>query len=111
MIVSSGGTDLGAHLSGGSQVILRGGTASWVVFSSGGTLQFDSGSHLSGIISGFHLGEKIDIHGLAFSSSSSTLTWKQTTSGANASGTLTVKEGTTSTTLALVGSYTSLHYN
>jgi hypothetical protein len=41
-----------------------------------------------------------------FSSSSSTLTWKQTTSGVNASGTLTVKEGTSSTTLTLVGSYT-----
>jgi hypothetical protein len=30
-------------------------------------------------------------------------TWKQTTSGANASGTLTVKEGTSSATLTLVG--------
>jgi hypothetical protein len=45
----------------------------------------------SGTISGFHLGEAIDLRGLAFSSSSSTLTWKQTTSGANASGTLTVR--------------------
>jgi hypothetical protein len=70
---------------------------------SAGILQLDASSHLSGIISGFHLGEEIELRGLAFSSSSSTLTWKQTTSGANASGTLTVKEGTSSTTLTLVG--------
>jgi hypothetical protein len=75
------------------------------------TLQLDSGSHLSGTISGFHLGEAIDFRGLAFSSSSSTLSWKQTTSGANASGTLTVKEGTTSTTLTLVGSYTVSNFS
>jgi hypothetical protein len=66
---------------------------------------------MSGTISGFHLGEEIDLRGLAFSSSSSTLTWKQTTSGANASGTLTVKEGTSSTTLTLVGSYTASNFS
>ena len=84
---------------------------SGVIFSSGGALQLDSGSHLSGTISGFHLGEEIDLRGLAFSSSSSTLTWKQTTSGANASGTLTVKEGTSSTTLTMVGSYTVSNFS
>jgi hypothetical protein len=68
-------------------------------------------SHMSGTISGFHLGEEIDLRGLAFSSSSSTLTWKQTTSGANASGTLTVKEGMSSTTLTLVGSYTASNFS
>jgi hypothetical protein len=65
----------------------------------------------SGAISGFHLGEEIDLRGLAFSSSASTLPWKQTTSGAHASGTLTVKEGTSSTTLTLVGSYTSANFS
>jgi autotransporter passenger strand-loop-strand repeat protein len=104
-IVGSGGSAIATTISGGTLEVASGGTTSGVIFSSGGTLQLDSGSHLSGTISGFHLGEEIDLRGLAFSSSSSTLTWKQTTSGANASGTLTVKEGTSSTTLTLVGSY------
>jgi autotransporter passenger strand-loop-strand repeat protein len=110
-IVSSGGSALATTISGGTLEVASGGTASGVVFSSGGTLQLDASSHLSGTISGFHLGEEIDLRGLAFSSSSSTLTWKQTTSGANASGTLTVKEGTSSTTLTLVGSYTASNFS
>jgi hypothetical protein len=91
--------------------VASGGTASGVVFSSGGILQLDASSHLSGTISGFHLGDAVDLRGLAFNSSSSTLTWKQTTSGANASGTLTVKEGTSPTTLTLVGSYTASNFS
>ena len=110
-IVSSGGSALATTISGGTLEVASGGTASGVVFSSGGILQLDSSSHLSGTISGFHLGDEIDLRGLAFSSSSSTLTWKQTTSGANASGTLTVKEGTSSTTLTLVGSYTVSNFS
>jgi autotransporter passenger strand-loop-strand repeat protein len=109
-IVSGGGTDVSAQVTGGTEIVLSGG-ASGVVFSSGGTLQLDAGSHLNGTISGFHLGEEIDLRGLAFNSSSSTLTWKQTTSGANASGTLTVKEGTSSTALTLVGSYTLSNFH
>jgi hypothetical protein len=66
---------------------------------------------LSGTISSFHLGDEIDLRGLAFSSSSSTLSWTERTSGANASGTLTVKEGTSSTTLTLVGSYTASNFS
>jgi hypothetical protein len=48
---------------------------------------------------------------LAFNSSSSTLTWKQTTTGANASGMLTVKEGTSSMSFTLVGSYTVSNFS
>jgi autotransporter passenger strand-loop-strand repeat protein len=74
-IVSSGGS----AISGGTLEVASGGTASGVVFSSGGILQLDASSHLSGTVSGFHLGDEIDLRGLAFSSSSSTLSWKQTT--------------------------------
>jgi autotransporter passenger strand-loop-strand repeat protein len=109
-IVSSGGTAVATHISGGTLEVESGGTASGLIFSSGGTLQLDSGSHLSGTISGFHLGEAIDLRGLAFSSSSP-LSWTQKTSGANASGTLTVKEGGSSMTLTLVGSYTSGNFS
>jgi autotransporter passenger strand-loop-strand repeat protein len=107
----SGGTAAATTISGGTLEVASGGTASGVVFSSGGILQLDSSSHLSGTISGFHLGDEIDLRGLAFSSSSSTVSWTQTTSGANASGTLTVKEGTSSTTLPLVGSYTVSNFS
>jgi autotransporter passenger strand-loop-strand repeat protein len=89
-IVSSGGSALTTTISGGTLEVASGGTASGVLFSSGGILQLDASSHLSGAVSGFHSGGEIDLRGLAFSSSSSTLTWKQTTSGANATGTLTV---------------------
>jgi autotransporter passenger strand-loop-strand repeat protein len=110
-IVSSGRSVFATVISGGMLEVASGGTASGVIFSSGGTLQLDSSSHLSGTVSGFHLGEEIDLRGLAFSSSSSTLTWRQTTSGAHASGTLTVKEGASSTTLTLVGSYTVSNFS
>jgi hypothetical protein len=76
-------THFGRHTVPSFACVSHGGTASGVVFSSGGILQVDASSHLSGTISGFHLGEEIDLRGLAFSSSSSTLTWKQTTSRSN----------------------------
>jgi autotransporter passenger strand-loop-strand repeat protein len=98
-------------ISGGTLEVASGGSGSGVVFSSGGMLQVDSGGHVSGTISGFHLGDEIDLRGLAFSSSGSTLTWKQTTTGANASGTLTIKEGASSTTLTLVGSYSTSNFS
>jgi autotransporter passenger strand-loop-strand repeat protein len=106
-LVSSGGTAVATKISGGTLEVASGGTASGVVFSSGGMLQVDSGGHISGAISGFHLGDEIDLRGLAYSPGSSTLSWTQKSSGAHASGTLTVQEGTHSTTLTLVGSYTS----
>jgi autotransporter passenger strand-loop-strand repeat protein len=106
-LVSSGGTAVASKISGGTLEVASGGSASSVVFSSGGMLQVDSGGHVTGTISGFHLGDEIDLRGLAYNSGSSTLSWKQKTSGTNASGTLTVKEGTHSMTLTLVGSYTS----
>jgi hypothetical protein len=91
--------------------VASGGSASGVVFSSGGILQVDSGGHVAGTISGFHLGDEIDLRGLAFNSSSSTLTWKQTTTGANAGGTLTIKEGTQTQSFTLIGSYTTSNFS
>jgi hypothetical protein len=73
-------------------------------------LQLDSGSHISGTISGFHSGGAIDLRELAYSSTS-TASWTQLTSGSSASGTLTVKEGASSVTLTLVGSYTSGNFS
>jgi autotransporter passenger strand-loop-strand repeat protein len=85
-LVSSGGNAVATKISGGTLDVAAGGSASGIVFSSGGMLQVDSGGHVSGAISGFHLGDEIDLRGLAYVSGSSTLSWKQKTSGANARG-------------------------
>src|SRR6516164_1796758 len=74
-------------------------------------LQVDSGGHVSGTISGFHLGDEIDLRGLAYSSGSSTVSWTQRTSGANASGTLTIKEGAQTQSFTLIGTYTTSNFS
>jgi hypothetical protein len=91
--------------------VASGGCTSGVVFSNEGMLQVDSGGHVSGTISGFHLGDEIDLKGVVYSSGSSTLTWKQTTTGANASGTLTIKEGAQTQSFTLVGSFTASNFS
>jgi autotransporter passenger strand-loop-strand repeat protein len=107
-LVSSGGTTAATKISGGTLEVAAGGTASGVVFSSGGTLQLDASSHFASTISGFHLGDATDLQGLAFNPSSSTLTWTQKKSS---SGTLTIKEGSQTQSLALVGSYTTANFS
>jgi autotransporter passenger strand-loop-strand repeat protein len=109
-LVSSGGTAVATAISGGTLEVASGGTASGVAFSSSGTLQLDSGSHISGAISGFHSGGTIDLRELTYAGTS-TASWTQLTSGSSASGTLTVKEGASSVTLTLVGSYTSGNFS
>jgi hypothetical protein len=64
-----------------------------------------------GTISGFHLGDQIDLRGLAFTSGKDTLSWTQLTSGANASGTLTVTSGAKVETLTLLGQYAAADFN
>jgi hypothetical protein len=87
------------------------GSASGVVFANGGTLQLDSGAHIIGIISGFHLGDEIDLRGLAYDSGSSTVSWTQKTSGTTASGTLTIKEGKQTQSFTLIGTYTTSNFS
>jgi hypothetical protein len=48
--------------------------------------------------------DAIDVEGLAFNTSSSTLSWTQKATGTKASGTLTVKEGSQTQSFTLVGS-------
>jgi autotransporter passenger strand-loop-strand repeat protein len=110
-VFSGGAAANTISINGGTFEVASGGTGGTVLFGSGGTLQLDASSYLSGTISGFHLGDEIDLRGLAFSSSSSTVSWTQTTSGVNASGTLTVKEGASSMSFTLVGSYTSGNFS
>jgi autotransporter passenger strand-loop-strand repeat protein len=107
-LVSNGGIAVATKISGGTLEVASGGTASGVVFSGSGTLQLDPGSHLTGTISGFHSGGGIDIEGLAFNASSSTLSWTQKTS---TSGVLTVKEGSQTQSFTLAGSYTVSNFS
>jgi autotransporter passenger strand-loop-strand repeat protein len=109
--VMRGGTANATKINGGRLEVEAGGTVNGVTFSGDGTLQLDSGSRLTGTISGFHLGDEIDAQGLAFDASSSTLSWTQKTTGAKASGTLTVKEGKQTQSFTLAGSYTSGNFS
>jgi autotransporter passenger strand-loop-strand repeat protein len=109
--VMRGGTANATKINGGALEVEAGGTANGVTFSGDGTLQLDSGSRLTGTISGFHLGDEIDARGLAFNTASSTLSWTQKTTGAKASGILTVKEGKQTQSFTLAGSYTSGNFS
>jgi hypothetical protein len=56
-----------------------------------------------GTVSGFHLGDDIDLRGLAFTSGKDALSWTQITSRANANGTPNVTSGSNVETLTLLG--------
>jgi trimeric autotransporter adhesin len=101
MIVDSGGTlEVTSGASGGN-----------VTFASGGILELDSLVAFGGTISGFHLGDEIDLRSLGFTSGTTNLSWTQLTSGANASGTLTVSSGAAVETLTLLGQYTAANFS
>jgi autotransporter passenger strand-loop-strand repeat protein len=104
--VSSGGTANATTISGGTLEVASGGSGSTVFFASGGILQLDSLMAFGGTISGFTLGDEIDLRGLAFTSGTINASWTQLVSGANGSGTLTVSSGATVVeTLTLLGQY------
>ena len=111
-LVSSGGVLASATISGGTVEIGSGGqlsgSASFAT-SGGGTVQLDqaiSYASAGAVISGFTLGDFIDFRAVGFTSGATSATWNQiVSSGANASGTLTVSSGTTSASITLLGQY------
>jgi autotransporter passenger strand-loop-strand repeat protein len=109
--IASGGTAVGTTISGGTLEVTSGANGGNVTFASGGILQLDSLVAFGGTISGFHLGDEIDLRGLAFTSGTTNLSWTQLTSGANASGTLTVSSGAAVETLTLLGQYTAANFS
>jgi hypothetical protein len=56
-------------------------------------------------------GDAIDLQSLGFTSGVTTLSWTQLTSGANASGTLTVTSGAAVENLTLLGQYSLANFN
>jgi hypothetical protein len=106
----SGGTAVGTTISGGTLEVTSGANGGNVTFASGGVLQLDSLVAFGGTISGFHLGDAIDLRGLGFTSGTTNLSWAQLTSGANASGMLTVSSGAAVETLTLLGQYTAANF-
>jgi hypothetical protein len=107
----SGGTTVGTTISGGTLEVTSGATGGNVTFASGGILQLDSLIAFGGTISDFTLGDPIDLRGLAYTSGTTNLSWTQLTTGANASGTLTVSSGATVETLTLLGQYTAANFS
>jgi hypothetical protein len=107
----SGGTAAATTISGGTLEVTSGANGGNVTFASGGILQLDSLMAFGGTISGFTLGDEIDLRGLAYTSGTTNLSWTQLTSGANASGTLTVSSGAAVETLTLLGQYTAANFS
>ena len=108
-IVSSGGVEIGAQISGGTLEVTSGGSTSSgaVTFaaSGGGILQLDDSAHFSGLVAGFGQSDDlIDLRDIAFTSAT-TVSWTQLTSDATASGTLTVSGGGSVANIDLLGQY------
>jgi hypothetical protein len=57
------------------------------------------------------LGDGIDLRSLAYTSGVTSLSWTQLTSGANASGTLTVSSGAAVENLTLLGQYSQANFS
>jgi autotransporter passenger strand-loop-strand repeat protein len=109
--VFSGGAANATTINGGTLEVTSGGSAGAVLFASGGILQLDSSLAFGGTISGFQLGDEIDLRSLAFTSGVTSLSWTQLTSGANASGTLTVSSGAAVENLTLLGQYSLANFS
>jgi autotransporter passenger strand-loop-strand repeat protein len=107
----SGGTAVGTTISGGTLEVTSGASGGNVTFASGGILQLDSLMTFGGTISGFTLGDAIDLRSLGFTSGTTKLSWSQLTSGANASGTLTVSSGAAVENLTLLGQYSLANFS
>ena len=80
----SGGYALGASGGTAGDTDSGSGTDRAVFFSGGGMVQLDALlSKFAGVISGFDLGEAIDLRSLGFGSSSSAMSWMRETAGAD----------------------------
>jgi hypothetical protein len=113
-IIFSGGLGRSVVVSGGTLEVRSGGStgSSAVTFAAGGggTLQLDDSVHFGGLVAGFGQPDLLDLRDIAFNSGV-TLSWTQLTSGANASGTLTVSGGGHVANIALLGQYLTANFH
>ena len=109
-VVSGGGNASGATLTGGGGIVLNSGGSGAGVMSFVGTgneIIVNAGATLSGAtLSGFTTGDYIDLKALTFSAGLTSANYVSNgmVSGVN-SGTVTVTNGVTSVSLALLGQY------
>jgi hypothetical protein len=102
--VISGGYELGASGGAVGEPDSGGGTDRGVFFSGGGMVQLDALlSQFAGVISGFDLGNEVDLRSLGFGSSSSAASWVPQASGADGGASSVDKAGLFS--LTLLGQY------
>ncbi len=95
--------------------VISGGTVSGAVtFSGGGELVLNDSVHFGGLVAGFGVPDRLDLLDIPYVASGSGATtsgWTQLTSGANASGTLTVSEGGHVANITLLGQYTAANFH
>jgi fibronectin-binding autotransporter adhesin len=112
-VVSSGGTASSAVISGGTLEVASSGStgtgATTFAVSGGGILQLDDSQHFGGLVAGFGQPDLLDLRDIAFTSAT-TLSWTQVTSGASASGTLTVSGGGNVANITLLGHYVASQF-
>jgi autotransporter passenger strand-loop-strand repeat protein len=109
--VLAGGTASGITISGGYADVLSGGIVSGTVtFVSGGELVLHDSVAFGGLVAGFAVPDSLDLVDIPYVSGTTTLSWTQLTSGANASGTLTVSEGGHTANITLLGQYMAANF-
>ncbi|MEA3073456.1 MAG: hypothetical protein QOD29_4902, partial [Alphaproteobacteria bacterium] len=100
--VISGGYELGASGGAAGDADSGGGPDRGVFFSGGGLVQLDAPlSQFAGVISGFDLGNEVDLHSLGFGSSSGAA-WTPQTGGNGSAG---IEGGGNIFNLTLLGQY------
>jgi autotransporter passenger strand-loop-strand repeat protein len=114
-IVESGGIASGTTINGGTLEVASGGSTGSgpITFTSaGGDLQLDASQSFHGLIAGFAspsgVTEEIDLRDIAFGNSTH-LTFKEAKD--NLSGTLTVRDGSHTATLTLLGQYSAANFS
>ena len=95
------------------QVVSGGTVSGTVTFSGGGELVLQDSVQFGGLVAGFGVPDSLDLLDIPYVASGASATtsgWVQLTSGANASGTLTVSEGGHVANITLLGQYVTSNF-
>jgi hypothetical protein len=114
--VLAGATINGTTISSGTLDILSGaviGSGASLSFAPGGAgslLILNGATHFGGLVAGFSGTAEMDLTSVPYSAAVTTFGWSQTTTGAGASGTLTVSEAGTAANITLLGQYAQANF-